>query len=198
MPTATQERTNTVTFVSVSANLRVILKPRREQIIMNAAGQAVAQPPVANEDLPPQQFVRDTVGEGDDAISEEDFAQLPSSVDFKNWTFDTDDPALIKVLRKHPRFGMDVAGFTERYPTAEERLAEVAKLTAHGDVEGLGALLDVERAQGNHASVLEAGEAALSALDTAAEPEGKAKGETAEAGSTDDSQEPPGESGNGA
>jgi hypothetical protein len=183
MATATKERTG-VTFISRSRNLRVILKPRREMHLQNAAGQVVASPPLPVEELPPQQFVRDIV-------SEEDFAKLPSAVDFKNWTYETDDPAVIAVLRAHPNLGRKNAGFSERYPSAEERLSEVTRLIAAGDAAGLRALLEVERAQGAHASVLDAGEAALAALDTNAEPEGEAAGETAEAGSTDDSDKEP-------
>lgn len=195
MATATQERTR-ITFISRSRNLRVILKPRRNRLLQNVAGQVAATPPVPENELPEQPFIREynERAEAED-LPTIDVEALPAYIDFKNWTHETDDPNVLLALRNHPNLNKRHAGFYESYPTAEERLAEVTRLTAARDVEALRALLEVERRQGNHANVLEAGEAALAALDTEPEPEGKGKGETAEAGSTDDSQEPPGESG---
>jgi hypothetical protein len=190
MATATKERAAT-TFIAGSHNLRVVLKPRRNRMLLDSSGAVAAQPELAAKDLTAQPYL---LAYNERAEREDlpliDLEALPAHIDFKSQKFVTDDPNLILALRVHPRLGLSLAGFKERFATAEERLAEVAKLTAQNDVEGLRELLELEAAQGNHASVLEAGATALDALDTEAEPEGSAEGQTAEAGSSDDSQEP--------
>lgn len=197
MATAIKERTVT-TFIAVSHNLRIVFKPRRTRTLLDASGAVAAQPAVPVEELPAQPYLFDyNRTEELKAQAEDrepnliDLEALPSLIDFKSQKFETDDPNIALALRVHPNLGRDVGGFKERYASAEERLAEVTRLTARGDVEGLRDLIELERKQGNHENVLDAAALALDALDTEAEPEGSAEGETAEAGSATTPQEPP-------
>lgn len=190
MATATKERAVT-TFIATSHNLRVVFKPRRNKTLLDHSGAVAAQPEVPAEELPPQPFIREYNERAErEDLPLIDVEALPAHIDFKSQKFETEDPNIALALRVHPRLGLELAGFKERYATAEERLAEVTRLTARGNVDGLRDLIELEASQGNHANVLEAAALALDALDTEAEPEGSAEGETAEAGSTDDSSEP--------
>jgi hypothetical protein len=199
MTTATMERKKAVaTFIATSHNLRVVFKPRRNTALRDVSGAVVAQPEVPVKELPAQRYLLDynrteelAAGAEDREANLIDLEALPPHVDFKSQKFETDDPNVALALRVHPNLNHELAGYHERYPTAEERLSEITRLAARGDVEGIRALLATEGQQGNHESVLAAGETALAALDTEAVPEGEAKGETAEAGSTDDSSEEP-------
>lgn len=190
MPTATAQAQK-VTFVAGtgdatgSRNLRVLLKPRRDRNILDAAGARVATQEVPVTELPPQGWLHN-------AAEEEGFEyeSLPPYIDFKNWTHETEDPNEIAALRAHPSFRSQMPdGFHERYPTAEEQLAEVARLTANRNLVGLSELVEREEALGNHRNVIDAAEAAMEALlDTDASPEGAAEGQTPEGESTADSQ----------
>lgn len=158
-----------VTFASRSPNLHVVLDPRRSRLSRDAAGNVVASEVVGGS-VPEGSYV----GQKNGPVS---------GVVFKNRSFTTDDPEIIKALRNHDDLGSKW-GFIEVFdasrPTVPVLNERIAGLAAEGDTDGLAKLIEEESSfgDGGRAEVLGPARAAHERLtsDSGAEAAGADSG----------------------
>lgn len=160
MPTATQAeqatQTETVTFIAKSPNQVLTRRPARH--VDNGLG--------GKEVLSESEWMERMRERG------EDFDDTPWKVEFINHSFSTDDARLIEWLRNHRNFNANVpGGFYEQgaapdepQPTMDQQMKQIKAASGKADIDGLKAVLDLERETHNRPVIVQAAEAALLAF----------------------------------
>jgi len=95
--------------------------------------------------------------------------ESPFSYSFDNSIFETDDPVAIEFMRSHENFNTDVweagAAPDEPRPTNGEQMAAISQAAAIRDVEALDELIEDEKKTHDRLPIIQAAEAAISAIE---------------------------------
>jgi hypothetical protein len=95
--------------------------------------------------------------------------ESPWSYSFDNSILETSDPVAIEFIREHELFNRDIweagAAPDEPKPTNAEQMAIISQAAATRDVEAIEALIEDEKNNHDRLPIIQAAEAALSALE---------------------------------